>query len=108
MKTKKAVVYFPKNIPEWIEGILNLIGEGFRFLKENGLFGFAVKYPILLFFVADVMAHKEVTIMSWYPIFLFGGIAILYFGGYMFLEMREAWLEEEARRARGEDENEKL
>lgn len=101
MKGKR---YFPHNVDEWIEGILNLIGEGFGFLKENDLFGFFIKFPIILFFVGDVMENRAVTVKSCYPLFFYGTIALLYFGGYMYLAMKEAWLEEKTRREKGEDE----
>ena len=105
-KMKKTRRYFPHTFDEWIEGILNLIGEGFQFLKANDLFGFIVKFPIILFFVGDVMENRAVTVKSCYPLFFYGTIALLYFGGYMYLAMKEAWLEEKTRREGKE--NEKL
>lgn len=103
----KSTRYFPHSFDEWIEGILNLIGEGFQFLKANDLFGFIVKFPIILFFVGDVMENRAVTVKSCYPLLFYGTIALLYFGGYMYLAMKEAWLEEKASRERGKD-DEKL
>ena len=105
MKNTKR--YYPKNLDEWIEGILNLIGEGFEFLKANDLFGFVVKFPMVLFFVGDVITNQKVTVKSCYPLFFYGTIALLYFGGYMYLAMKEAWYEEKTRREKGEDEIEK-
>lgn len=107
MKMKKTRRYFPHTFDEWIEGILNLVGEGFGFLKANDLLGFTIKFPIILFFVGDVMKNNRVTVESCYPLFFYGVIAILYFGGYMYLAMKEAWLEEKSHR-KGVKENEKL